>query len=91
MIGQVISYLQTPSKTTCALWENGKFLYLRTRYRSKLGWFFWFSPIHVMIRGNLARFFPPNVITVFQNDLATSQFLNHIVVTSTIGIKNKGK
>ena len=28
-------------------------LYLRTRYRSKLGWFFWFGPIHVTIRRNL--------------------------------------
>ena len=29
-------------------------LYLQTRYRSKLGWFFWFGPIHVTIRRNLA-------------------------------------
>ena len=28
-------------------------LYLRTRYRSKLGWFFWFGPIHVTIHRNL--------------------------------------
>ena len=28
-------------------------LYLRTRYRSKLGSFFWFGPIHVTIRRNL--------------------------------------
>ena len=28
-------------------------MYLRTRYRSKLGWFFWFGPIHVTIRRNL--------------------------------------
>ena len=28
-------------------------VYLRTRYRSKLGWFFWFSPIHVTIRRSL--------------------------------------
>ena len=30
-------------------------LYLRTRYRSKWGWFFWFGPIHVTIRRNLAK------------------------------------
>ena len=30
-----------------------KILYLLTRYRAKLGWFFWFGPIHVMIRRNL--------------------------------------
>ena len=29
-------------------------MYLRTRYRSKLGWFFWFGPIHVTIHRNLA-------------------------------------
>ena len=29
-------------------------LYLRTGYRSKLGWFFWFGTIHVTIRRNLA-------------------------------------
>ena len=29
-------------------------VYLRTRYRSKLGWFFWFGPIHGTIRRNLA-------------------------------------
>ena len=29
-------------------------LYLRTRYRTKLGWFFWFGPIHLTIRRNLA-------------------------------------
>ena len=29
-------------------------LYLRTRYRSKLGWFFKFGQIHVTIRHNLA-------------------------------------
>ena len=28
-------------------------LYLRTRNISKLGWFFWFSPMHVMICRNL--------------------------------------
>ena len=28
-------------------------LYLRTRYRSKLGWFFWLGPIHMTIRRNL--------------------------------------
>ena len=28
-------------------------MYLQTRYRSKLGWFFWFGPIHVTIRRNL--------------------------------------
>ena len=30
-------------------------LYLRTRYRSKLGWFFWFGPIHVTIHHNLDK------------------------------------
>ena len=29
-------------------------LYLQTRYRYKLGWFFWFGPIYVMIGRNLA-------------------------------------
>ena len=29
-------------------------MYLRYRYRSRLGWFFWFGPIHVTIRRNLA-------------------------------------
>ena len=29
-------------------------MYLRYRYRSKLGWFFWFGPIHVTVRRNLA-------------------------------------
>ena len=29
-------------------------MYLRYRYRSKLGWIFWFGPIHVTIRRNLA-------------------------------------
>ena len=28
-------------------------VYLRNRYRSKLGWFFLFGPIHVSIRHNL--------------------------------------
>ena len=28
-------------------------MYLGYRYRSKLGWFFWFGPIHVTIRRNL--------------------------------------
>ena len=28
-------------------------MYLRYRYRSKLGCFFWFGPIHVTIRRNL--------------------------------------
>ena len=28
-------------------------LYLRTRYRSRLGWFFWFGPIYMTIRRNL--------------------------------------
>ena len=28
-------------------------MYLRYRYRSKLGWIFWFGPIHVAIRRNL--------------------------------------
>ena len=32
-------------------------MYLRSRYRSKLGWFFWFGPIHVTIRRNLASLF----------------------------------
>ena len=36
--------------TTMRKWQ---ILYLRTRYRSKLGWFFWFGPIHVMMRRNL--------------------------------------
>ena len=31
---------------------------LRTRYRSKLGWFFWFGLIHVTIRRNLANGLP---------------------------------
>ena len=35
-------------------WE---ILYLRTRYRSKLGWFFWFGPIHVTICRNLVNDF----------------------------------
>ena len=30
-------------------------MYLRTRYRSKLGWFFWFGPIHVTRRRNLDK------------------------------------
>ena len=30
-------------------------MYLRTRYRSELGWFFWFGPIDVTIRRNLGR------------------------------------
>ena len=29
-------------------------MYLRYRYRSRLGWFFWFGPIHVTICRNLA-------------------------------------
>ena len=28
-------------------------MYLQTRYRSKLGWFFWFGPIHLTVRRNL--------------------------------------
>ena len=29
-------------------------MYFRYRYRYKLAWFFWFGPIHVTIRRNLA-------------------------------------
>ena len=35
------------------MWEKWQILYLQTRYRSKLGWFFWFGPIYVTIRRNL--------------------------------------
>ena len=37
---------------------------LRTRYRSKFGWFFWFGPIHVTIRRNLANTFYWFVLTL---------------------------
>ena len=38
------------------LYHYGKWqiVYLQTRYRSKLGWFFWFGLIHVRIHRNLA-------------------------------------
>ena len=40
-------------------------LYLRTRNRSKLGWFFWFGLIHVTIRRNLDIRISSEIRTVF--------------------------
>ena len=50
-------------------------LYLRTRYRSKLGWFFWFGPIHVTIRCNLAA-----------RNAASGLMIVHLVSTLPIAI-----
>ena len=35
------------------LWGKWQILYLRTRYRFKSGWFFWFGPIRMTICRNL--------------------------------------
>ena len=41
-----------------------KILYLRTRYRTKLGWFFWFCRIqrYNTTKGKMANFVSPNQI-----------------------------
>ena len=50
-------------------------MYLRTRYRSKLGWFFWFGLIHVTICSNLA---------FYDCKFATCHMRGHYVKTSKL-------
>ena len=51
-------------------------MYLRTRYRSKLGWFFWFGPIHVTIRRNLAVWFGELCVEILQTSPYSVECLN---------------
>ena len=45
-----VSFTYLDTDTITKSWLK---MYLRTRYRSKLGWFFWFGPIHVTIGRSL--------------------------------------
>ena len=47
-----VSFTYLDTDTITKSWLK---MYLRTRYRYKLGWFFLFGPIQVTIRRNLAR------------------------------------
>ena len=47
--------------------EKWQILYLRTRYRSKLGWFFWFGSIHVTMRRNLAEAYSRCFVVVYES------------------------